>query len=437
VEPSLSRCLDDDEMLSFVDGALGSERRREVLAHVDECETCQRLAAELARENDPALPSTSQLDHGEVISGRFVLDKPLGRGAMGTVYRARDQTLGIDVALKLLRRDDARADHRRAFRRELEVGRRITHRNVCRLYDAGCTDHYDYITMELIEGDTLAHVLAKEELPRARALEILAGIAAGLGAAHELGIVHRDLKPANVMIERATQRVVLTDFGFATDLDAKQSRRLVGTPTYWAPEQARAEPATPACDVYAFGVLAYRLLTGEEFSLSDRHALDRVPRDLRKVVAKCAAPRPSDRYVDATDAGAALAAAVKGRRSWPLLLLLAAVGLGLGLAWRFIHVAVTSPPIATESTTTPVAEAGRAAPSERPPASAETAASASASASASAGPPAIVSPLSGATSARSVHRPSMPSKPSVAVSGASPSASPAPGASEGDLLYRK
>lgn len=189
------------------------------------------------------------------------------------------------MALKLLRRDSEFGD-REGFTRELRVGRKVSHANVCRLYDAGSTDHHDYITMELIAGDTLARVLEDGELPRERALELLAAIAAGLGAAHRLGIVHRDLKPANVMVERATGRAVLTDFGFATDLDAKQSRRLVGTPAYWAPEQARGEKVTPASDVYAFGVLAYRLLARREFSLSDRDALEHVPRDLRRVVAR-------------------------------------------------------------------------------------------------------------------------------------------------------
>ncbi len=227
---------------------------------------------------------------------------------MATVFQARDQVLGIDVALKLLRKEGS-SDGRAALARELTVGRRIAHPNVCRLYDTGSTDEYDYLTMELVLGDTLGRVLANGELTQERALAILADVVAALGEAHTLGVVHRDVKPANVMIESPSGRAVLTDFGFALDLDAKQSRRLVGTPAYWAPEQARGEPATARCDVYSFGVLAYRLLARRELSLSDPDAMRHVPRGLRGFVAKCIALRPADRFVDANQACAAFTAA--------------------------------------------------------------------------------------------------------------------------------
>lgn len=444
-------CPVEDEMLSFVDGTLESQRRRQVLAHIDECEACRELAAELARENDDAPPSSSRLETGGLVSDRFVLGGTLGKGAMGTVLRARDKELGIDVALKLLRRDN-RDRNRAAFARELKVGRKITHPNVCRLYDAGTTSEYDYITMELIEGDTLAHLVAKEELTRERALEILAGIAAGLGAAHDVGVVHRDLKPANVMIEEKTGRVVLTDFGFAMDLDAKHSRRLVGTPAYWSPEQARGEKTTPASDVYSFGVLAYRLLSGAEFSLSDSDALDRVPRDLRRAVERCVALRPAERFQHAQQAGEAFASSVRPRRGVFALLAIAAVGvaaIGYVATRSGAGGAAKADPAATPSGSIAVAAAETASATPTAPGSVTTSTSATAPASAAASAPAAgsassavveapsaKSTVAGATAGRRVHLPVMSARPLMSAAPAA-SSKPAPAASDGDLLYRR
>lgn len=301
------------------------------MAHVDDCESCRLLVAEVAKEasiseephdHDGALqlapPSSrrghterrpapgigDEIEEGHVIDGRFKLVAPLGRGAMGTVFRARDEKLGIDVALKLLH-PETHADEpsARALAREVRAGRRVTHPNVCRLHDAGYHEGSPYITMELIDGETLLDLLDREkQLPQARALQILDDVASGLAAAHAQGIVHRDLKPANVMIEATSGRAILTDFGFAADMDTKQSRRLVGTPSFWAPEQARGEAATPASDVYSLGVLAYRLLAGREFALSDEDALHAVPHAYRKLIRSCVEVRPSARPKDASEA---------------------------------------------------------------------------------------------------------------------------------------
>jgi serine/threonine protein kinase len=310
-------CLDEDAILAFVMGETSADRRQRVLDHIDTCDACRSLSAALARDDDVAEarsrsavnPDTSLLPEdddppvsrpftgGEIVGDRFRLLEVLGRGAMGSVYRAHDTKQGTDVALKLFHRTDTH----RAFERELKVGRRISHPNVCRLYDSGLYDGIPYITMGLVEGETLADLAHRERLTLGEAVPLLLGIAAGLAAVHAQGVVHRDLKPANVMIERATGEPILTDFGFAADLESKQSRRLVGTPSFWAPEQARGESPTRASDVYSFGVLAYQLLTGQEFSLSNPRALDAVPRAYRAVIAGCLEPRPSDRFPDAKD----------------------------------------------------------------------------------------------------------------------------------------
>lgn len=132
-------CLDEDEVVAFVAGDLLSERRAAVIAHVDGCDTCRSLAATLAQEDGPSPPAPERFTGETLIDGRFRLGKPLGKGAMGTVFRAHDERLGSDVALKLVKREsDAKS-----FARELHAGRRVTHPNVCRVHDAGSIEGYD------------------------------------------------------------------------------------------------------------------------------------------------------------------------------------------------------------------------------------------------------------------------------------------------------
>src|SRR5262249_24283401 len=141
VAKSASSCLNEADILAFATGELGAKRRGEAMLHVDICESCRSLAAEIAREGGAAPAIAAPLNHkpgADAIDGRFRLVGVLGRGAMGTVYRLHDEKLGTDVALKLLRSTDDEADpSARAFARELKVGRRVTHPNVCRLHDAG------------------------------------------------------------------------------------------------------------------------------------------------------------------------------------------------------------------------------------------------------------------------------------------------------------
>jgi len=336
-------CLDEHEILAFAMGELDGSARSRALVHVDGCESCRRLAAALAREasyeskvkaeeddDSSDIGPISVLTKGELVDQRFRLVGSLGRGAMGTVYRAHDTKLDISVALKLLEKDGVERDEK-AFARELKVGRRVTHPNVCRMHDAGKHEGHSYITMEIVEGETLADLLTREPMiSEERALSILDGILSGLAAVHTEGIVHRDLKPANVMIERESGKAILTDFGFAADLESHQSRRLVGTPSFWAPEQARGETPTPASDVFSFGVLAYRLLVGKVFEFSDTNAIEAVPRPYRSFIATCVAPRPSERYPSAIVTLKALRDTQRRRPPIAALLLAAAAVVVLG-----------------------------------------------------------------------------------------------------------
>ncbi len=153
------------------------------------------------------------------------------------------------------------------FRREVKLARRVTHRNVARVFDIGEHEGEKFLTMELIDGESLGARLTREgALPFPRVAEIASGICAGLAGAHAAGVVHRDLKPDNVLIA-SDGRVVLTDFGIARAFSESGAgstlRLLVGTPAYMAPEQVEGRQDVDAlADVYALGVVLYELLTG-------------------------------------------------------------------------------------------------------------------------------------------------------------------------------
>jgi serine/threonine protein kinase len=214
---------------------------------------------------------------GDVVAGRYKIIALLGAGGTGEVYRATDEALGGTVALKTLKH--AVAKHPvllERFRREAQNALRVTHPNVCRIRDIGIHEQRGqkrfFLTMELLEGESLAVALAKRPAySTAEALPILTQIAEGLQAAHDSSVVHRDLKPGNVMLlapahGREGPRAVITDFGLAISeeqvaLGLTQSEELIGTPEYMAPEQTEAGSSTPAIDIYAFGIIAYEMLS--------------------------------------------------------------------------------------------------------------------------------------------------------------------------------
>jgi eukaryotic-like serine/threonine-protein kinase len=215
---------------------------------------------------------------GDVVAGRYKIIDLVGSGGTGEVYRATDQALGGTVALKTLKH--AVAKHPvllERFRREAQNALRVTHPNVCRIRDIGIHEKGGqkrfFLTMELLEGESLAVAIAKRAAPyaTAEALPILTQIADGLQAAHDSSVVHRDLKPGNVMLlpsarPREAPRAVITDFGLAISeeqisLGLTESSELIGTPEYMAPEQTDPGSTTPALDIYALGIIAYEMLT--------------------------------------------------------------------------------------------------------------------------------------------------------------------------------
>jgi len=214
----------------------------------------------------------SDLRRSTVLAGRYELRSPLGRGGMGQVWEAEDRRLGRRVAVKLLSTADTGASQAdrlvRRFTREAPVTARLAHPGVPAVYDAGTCDGRPYIVEELVDGRTLGDLVAEQgPLPVGWAAAIAAQIAAVLAVAHDRDVIHRDIKPGNVMVTRDGAAKLL-DFGMAGVLeDAGLSRitrsgEALGTPAYMAPEQLRAEPATPRTDLYALGCVLYEMLAG-------------------------------------------------------------------------------------------------------------------------------------------------------------------------------
>ncbi|BEL06750.1 hypothetical protein Q0Z83_049410 [Actinoplanes sichuanensis] len=203
------------------------------------------------------------MNTGDLIDGRFRLRGRLGAGGMSVVWRAHDEVLGRDVAVKVLApalaRDPARLAH---IRDEARAVARLRHPNIVEVYDYGEAGSLPYLVMEVVEGRTLAHLLTAGALPWPTAVIICAQVAAALAAAHERSVVHRDVKPANVVVSQA--RVKLLDFGISavSGDDDRSAGELLGTPAYLAPERLEHGVARPATDVYALGLLLYRALAG-------------------------------------------------------------------------------------------------------------------------------------------------------------------------------
>lgn len=223
-----------------------------------------------------------ELVSGSIFADRYKIERILGRGGMGVVYRATDLTLGEDVALKVVPCDvKEHPEAPQRFRQEVRLARRVTHPNVIRVHDLGEYGNTLYMTMELVMGCTLRNVVYNEApMPIPRAVDLARTIAVALGAAHAVGIIHRDLKPTNVLIE-PTGRVVLSDFGIARLLqeDHGLTQGIVGTMSYMAPEQALSGHVDERTDLYSLGIVLYEMLLGERPTGPSTHVAARLARE--------------------------------------------------------------------------------------------------------------------------------------------------------------
>ncbi len=274
----------------------------------------------------PGAPRVPAVEGEGLFAERYMLLGKIGRGGMGTVYRARDTLVGDVIALKMLELEDGqRRDLLERFRREVRLARRISHPHVARTHDLGEHSGHLFLTMEYVEGEDLQTLLGRERpLAAPRAARIALAVCEGLVAAHTAGVVHRDLKPANVLVE-AGGRVVLTDFGIARAMAGEAASRtqgMVGTPMYMSPEQLTGGEVETRSDLYAVGLLLYEMLTGEApFSGDSPMAVafarlrqpppdpggrPGVPDALAQIVRHCAALEPRDRPSCAAEVATAL-----------------------------------------------------------------------------------------------------------------------------------
>ncbi|HEX7153528.1 MAG TPA: protein kinase [Thermoanaerobaculia bacterium] len=205
---------------------------------------------------------------GERIANRYEIVGLLGSGGMGEVYEARDAYLEENVALKIVRPELAPDDRALLrFKREIQLARKVTHPNVCRIFDVSQSESsIAFVSMELLSGETLAERLDRTgRLPVEEALPIVRQLAEGLAAAHDAGIVHRDFKSANVML--VGSRAVITDFGLALQTGERSALTdpgtMMGTPDYMSPEQVESGDVSAASDVYALGIVMFEMVTGK------------------------------------------------------------------------------------------------------------------------------------------------------------------------------
>lgn len=268
---------------------------------------------------------------GRRLADRYELVERIGSGGMAEVWRARDHSLGRDVAVKLLHRHLAEDDSILArFRSEAQSAARLTHPGIVAIFDTVTTEATDAIVMEMVEGEDLRSILDERgTLAIEDAVEVTMQLAHALGHAHQNGIIHRDIKPANVIV-RPDRRVKLSDFGIAKalgDTTLTDSGSLVGTVKYLAPEQIEGRPLDGRADLYSLSIVLFEMICGQVPFLSTDlvSAMDRIkrvaprartirpdiPEDLDDFLARSLARDPADRPADAKTYAASLAATMR------------------------------------------------------------------------------------------------------------------------------
>jgi serine/threonine protein kinase len=264
-----------------------------------------RSAAEAIFAHDgSALEHPAWQDHASLLQtgtivkagmqlGPYKIERQIGVGGMGEVYRATDTRLARAVAIKTCRQEFGER-----FHREARAIASLNHRQICCLYDVGL----NYLVMELLEGETLAEKLKRGHLSIQQTLLLGGEIADAMAAAHAKGLVHRDMKPANIMLTKAGVKVL--DFGLSKsceDLTLTGRNVVVGTPAYMAPEQREGQNCDARTDIYALGLILVEMATGKRCRTGEIPPLEQLPEKLSHVVERCLALDPADRWQSAAD----------------------------------------------------------------------------------------------------------------------------------------
>jgi serine/threonine protein kinase len=291
-----------------------------------------------SEEEKPILTQTlevpkEELTTGSTFAGRYQIIEELGRGGMGRVYKATDTKIKEKVALKLIKPEIA-SDKKtlERFSNELRIARRITHKNVGKMFDINEEEGTHYITMEYVSGQDLRGLIRQSgKLGIETALSIAKQACEGLSEAHKTGVIHRDLKPSNIMIDREGN-VRIMDFGSARSLKERGitgAGVMIGTPDYMSPEQAEAKAVDQRSDIYSLGVILYEMVTGRvpfegdtALSIAMRHKSEipkdpkeynaQVPSDLSNLILRCLEKDKENRYQSAEEMQAELKNIEKG-----------------------------------------------------------------------------------------------------------------------------
>jgi serine/threonine protein kinase/predicted negative regulator of RcsB-dependent stress response len=261
--------------------------------------------------------SIKELPVGSTFAGRYQVLEELGKGGMGKVYKVEDNEIKENVALKLLNPEVASDEKTiERFRNELKFARKITHKNVCRMYHLSKEEDSYYITMEYVSGEDLKSLIKRiGQFTPGKAVAIAKQVGEGLSEAHGLGVVHRDLKPQNIMIDKEGN-VRIMDFGIARSVEARgvtQAGTIVGTPDYMSPEQVEGKEADQRSDIYSIGVILYEMMTGKvpfegdtALSVALKHKTEtppdprsinpQLPSDLSRMLLRCMEKDRERRY---------------------------------------------------------------------------------------------------------------------------------------------